>query len=270
MGAQFVAAGFAYTDGDLAFDPLLLIEEAKVDMYSGVFSYLRAFGLFGKSARVDFRVPFQHGRWEGLLNGEPASTERTGFADLRVRVSLNLFGAPAMKPEEFPAFYATRKNYTTGGIAFAMSMPLSDYQEEKLINLGTNRFSFRPQAGIVHTRGKNSYELTASAFLYTTNEEFFDGNKLEQAPLFAVQAHVVHLISRKYWVSMGAAYGSGKSATVNGEEKNNRSELNLLAVSFGASISKKSRVGLSVGIGNTLTTVGSDTTSFGLSYLLAI
>lgn len=77
VGSQFVSAGLAYTTGDLGFDPVLRIEEATVGMSTGAIGYQRAFGLLCRSERVDVLVPFQHARWEGILDGEPASRERS-------------------------------------------------------------------------------------------------------------------------------------------------------------------------------------------------
>jgi len=270
VGTHFVAAGGAFTDGELRFDPVLRIEDATVEMVSGALSYLRAFGLFGMSARADLLVPFQHGRWEGLLDGQPADLQRTGFADPRLRVSLNLFGAPALPAGDFPAYYANRAHHTTGGVALSIGFPVGHYLEDKLINLGQNRFVFRPQAGVVHTRGRFSYELTGSVFLYTENDAFFDGSTLAQDGIYALQAHFVYLHSARLWASAGVAYGWGGESTVDGEEKNDRKELTLTALSLGYGLTRRSRIGLTLGLGRTQVDTGLDSETVAISYLFTL
>jgi hypothetical protein len=92
VGMNVLGAGVLYTDGDIAFDPPLELKDATVEVKTVLVSYLRAFDLAGMSARFDVRVPYQDSRWEGLLEGEPASTERHGLAGPRVRLSVNFTG----------------------------------------------------------------------------------------------------------------------------------------------------------------------------------
>ena len=71
------------------------------------------------------------------------------------------------------------------GAAIAVGLPLGQYTSERLINLGTNRWTIRPQIGVVHSRGPWSFELTGSVFFYTDNSEFWMDTQLEQEPLWA-------------------------------------------------------------------------------------
>ena len=93
-GVNFMALGTAYTFGEINFDPVLLIEDSEVDSVTIAAGYIRTFDLFGKSARIDFMLPYAKGHWQGLLNDEPDSLYRQGFADARLRLSVNLIGAP--------------------------------------------------------------------------------------------------------------------------------------------------------------------------------
>ena len=99
------------------------------------------------------------------------------MGDPRLRLSVNFIGAPALRGKEFQAYRASHSINTVVGAALAVTLPLGEYEQEKLLNLGENRFIIRPQLGFVHTRGRWSYELTGSVFLYTDNDEFL-GNKI--------------------------------------------------------------------------------------------
>ena len=105
------------------------------------------------------------------------------------------------------------------GAAIALTLPYGHYLEENLINLGQNRWIFRPQLGVTHTRSQWTYELTGSAFFYGDNDEFWNGNKLESDPLYALQGHLIYSFRPGLWVSLSTAYGSGSQAAINGFPK---------------------------------------------------
>ena len=185
VGMNVVGVAYAYTDGDLAFDPLLELEDVEVKSHTTLATYARAVDFFGKTGRIDVILPYRKSRWQGLLSGAPAEAMREGFADPWIRLSVNLLGAPALEGKEYLDYRAAHSTNTVVGAALAVMLPLGEYKDDKLLNLGQNRFIFRPQAGVVHTRGQWSYELTGSVFFFTENDDFFGGNERKQDPLFA-------------------------------------------------------------------------------------
>jgi hypothetical protein len=232
LGANFAAAAYAYTEGDVLFDPLLLIEGAEMEAHTTIATYLRTFGVFGKSARFDVTLPYQRVSWDGLLDDVPTTARREGFADPRCRLSVNFLGAPALKPREFREYRAAHSKSTVVGAAVSIKLPLGEYKKDRLLNLGQNRFAIRPQLGAVHTRGPWSYELTGSIFFFTDNDEFWNGNERAQDSLFALQAHVAYTFKPGMWISFGGAYGWGGENSVNGVRKNDPSGNRLAALSF--------------------------------------
>ena len=266
VGMNVLGAGIVHTDGDIAFDPLLEIDDATVDIDTAIVSYLHAFDLLGQSARFDIRLPYMDARWEGLLAGEPASVERRGFGDPRVRLSINFLGAPALKGKAFQAYRAAHPVNTVVGAALAIRLPLGEYKQDKLLNLGENRYVFRPQLGFVHTRGHWSYELTGSVFLYTKNDEFFGNNKREQDPLYALQTHLIYSSPQRWWVSLGAAHDRGGESSLNGVKKDDRRRDVLFGVSVGVSIGSRSSVKLAYVGSRTREDVGKDTDSVAFAY----
>ena len=167
VGTNIAGLAYFYTEGDVFFDPVLSIEDAQVESQRLVASYAHWFDLSGKTGRVDLILPYQTTRWDGLLSGVPASAEREGLADPWVRLSVNFAGAPALEGKAYLDHRAAHPIHTVAGVALGVSLPVGEYQEDKLLNLGQNRFVIRPQAGVVHTRGRWSYELTGSAFFFT-------------------------------------------------------------------------------------------------------
>jgi hypothetical protein len=269
VDTNFFGAGYVRTDGDVLFDPVLRIEDATVSINNIIATYLRSFDWSGKTARFDIRVPYQKATWEGLLDGAPAKAVREGLGDPRIRLSVNFIGAPALKGKEFRAYRASRINNTVVGAALAISLPLGQYKEDKLLNLGQNRFSIRPQIGVVHTRCSWSFELTGSVFFFSDNDEFFNGNKREQEPLFALQTHIVRNFDHGIWVSLSAGTVRAGQSSINGEEKDDVKEDSLYALSAGMIVSQTSSIKIAYAKGRTHKEVGSDADNIAVAFIRA-
>jgi hypothetical protein len=257
-GFNFLSGGYSYTNADIFLDPVLRIEDAEMEMQTWGIKYTRTFELLQKSVRIDFVQGYQEGRWTGLLNGAQASTKRSGLTDSVLRIAINLYGAPPLEIKEFEAYRAKVDVETIFGTALVVQLPTGDYMSDKLINLGTNRFTFRPQLGVVHNRGKWSMELTGSVWLYTDSNDFFNGNKLEQDPYYTIQTHLVYTFRPGFWASASAGYGYGGKTTVSGVEKNDLRENMAWALSFGFPISRQFGVKFSYLANRTQESIGQD------------
>lgn len=258
-GINVLAAGYARIEGDVAFDPVLEVENATVQGNILALSYIRSFKVADAVLRLDATLPWQQMRWDGLLNGEPASVSRTGFGDPTLRLSIILLdSAEQQKPDSAST---TGDRRTVVGAAISTSLPLGEYTDARLLNLGQNRFVLRPQAGVVHTRGPWSFELTGSAFLFSKNDEFFDGNTRKQDPLYAAQAHVVRLFKPGLWASVGMAYAFGGESSVSGTRKDDDTRQFLSGFSAGFPISKRLGLKFAYVRSRSNVNVGSDTDS---------
>ena len=257
-GLNVVGAGYVRTDGDVAFDPVLLIEDAEVGGHTAAVSYVRSFAIAGKPARLDLVVPWQNLTWTGLLDGATAEATRVGLADPKLRLSMILAGG---LPDP------TASSNTVFGAAIAISVPLGEYFEDKLLNLGQNRVVIRPQIGVLHTRGKWSYELTGSTFLYSDNDEFFGGSTLEQDPLYALQAHLIRTFNKPgYWAALSAGYGWNGRSTVDGSRADDSKRLFLSALAIGVPVGKRQGVKFAYVRGRTNTNKGADTDSLVIAW----
>ena len=270
IGANFAGTVYAYTTGDILFDPVLEVEDAKLSMHTGAFLYIHAFELLEQTMRFDFIQGYQQATWSGLLRGQATSVTRTGLTDSVLRLSTSLIGAPPLRGEEFVAYRkSVAASETIVGTGLAIHLPSGHYLDDKLLNLGSNRFTIRPELGVVHTHGRWSVELTGSAWIYTENDEFFGGNQLQQDPLFAIQSHLVYSFRPGLWIGAGIAYAGGAQSTVNGIEKDDQKGNLAWGVNAGYPFSPN--FGVKVGyIGlRTQEDVGADldTLTVGFSYL---
>ena len=270
LGSKIIGVGYGYTSGDVFFDPLLEVEDASVAINSVLAAYIQPFKIGTKLARLDVKVPVGFVHYEGLLNNEPATVNRSGFLDPRVRFSINLLGPPALNLKELQQYYAEHPVYTTLGVSVGIKIPIGQYFDDKLINLGENRFVFRPQIGLLHNWGLWSYELTGSLYVFTNNNNFFGGSIRKQDPIFALQTHLIKRFPSQFWGSVSLALGQGGTNVVNQIPKNDIRTDFIAALSVGFPLTKFQNVKVVYARTEALAEVGANTNSliFGWSLLL--
>jgi hypothetical protein len=212
VGVNFLISGYAYTQGGVSFDPALPVTNPDLDTSSAVLGFARSLDFWGRSGKVDFVAPYTWLSGSAELDGEPVSREISGLADPRFRLSVNLYGAPSLTMKEFPTFHQD----LIVGAALQVSVPWGQYDGTRLVNIGTNRWFFRPSLGVSKAAGPWILEATAAVTLYTDNTDFYRGQTREQDPLYGAEAHVIRSFSRGIWGSVDATYFTGGSTTVDG------------------------------------------------------
>ncbi|MCK5456622.1 MAG: transporter, partial [Melioribacteraceae bacterium] len=180
--------------------------------------YVRTIDFFGLSGKIDMIVPYAGGDWAGILEGTDTSTVRTGLGDPRFRISFNFIGSPALTLSEFKNY----KQTTVFGAALQIIAPLGQYDPTKLINLGSNRWTFRPQIGFSRTFDQLIVEAYISGWFFTVNPNFYNNNELKQNPLLAGKVHLIYTLKNKMWFSFDAGYGIGGRTFVNDEKRDTR------------------------------------------------
>jgi len=234
VGANVLVLALGRTNGEIIFDLTLPVEDATAAINAGTVIYARALGLAGRAARIEVMVPYTWGSAEGLFLGEETRITRSGLADPRVRFAVNLLGAPALTPREF----ATYRQTTILGVSLQVVAPLGQYDPSKLINLGSNRWAFKPEVGLSHAWGRWRADLHASVWLLTDNTEFLVSSTRSQEPLVALQTHLVRTLRSGVWFSFGGTFFRGGQTQVDGLRHNDlqsNSRLGAsLTVPFGA------------------------------------
>jgi hypothetical protein len=266
IGANFGGLGYGFSTGDITFNPVLRIEDGQFDLHTAAISFIHSFELFGKSARFDLAQAYQSGTWEGLLNGAPASVDREGWADSTLRLAVNLVGAPPLSGKEFAAYNATTTCENIIGVGLLVRLPTGEYMEDKLINLGSNRYTFTPQFGWVHNQGKWSTELSGSAGFATENDEFFNGKTLEEEIYFVGQGHVSYTFRPGFWLTASTGYGYGGESSVNGIPSNDLKGNFGWGLSLGIPINRAMGFKLSYIGTRTQEDTGADTDTFSLGF----
>jgi hypothetical protein len=209
------ALGFAYalSKGNVLTDPSLPVSGLKITVHNWSAAYVRTFAIAKRLARAQITLPFFYLDGKAMINGRDTSAARSGFGDVRLRFSVNLFGTPAYDRKEF----TTYSQKTVVGLGIVTSVPTGLYYQDKRINIGSNRWAFKPEIG-VSKRLKRFYgELFTGVWFYTDNADFYHGGrKLEQEPVFSLQGHVSYYFKNRIGISASGTWFEGGKTIVDG------------------------------------------------------
>ena len=219
-GVNFLSLGYSRSDGEVTFDGNVPITDAEGEVNSVVASYSRGLNIAGKSALLTVLVPYGEVALEGLYLGQPASGNRQGWGDPRIRLAMNFYGAPAMTPEEFRSY----RQKTIIGASVSVGIPVGRYVEDRLLNVGSNRWSVVGQVGVSQKFNKWTTEAAVGVAWLSKNDEVLETNTLEQDPIGLVRATLIYNLRPRLWVGAGVIYAYGGATTLNGVESDNKQD----------------------------------------------
>jgi len=224
IGGNIGIASYGFSQGEILLDNTLPIEDLNSKMSIIGLGYFRSFKLFNRLAKFDVVVPYAIGDYEALLEGEEASTTKNGFGDPLLRISMILIGVDPLKPQEF--FKQKQKNFKLG-VSLRAKIPIGQYEPEKLINLGGNRWAMKAAvAGSYTIKEKLVLESHFTTWFFEENDDFYGGNVSKQNPLIGLQVHATYIFKPGIWLAASLGGVRGGTTEINGIEqsrqKNNR------------------------------------------------
>ena len=262
VGTNFFLAAAGYAFGNLLLDPAIPIVGGTADVGTLALGYVRSVGVGGMSGKVTVVIPTATGTWSGEVEGIDSSTSRTGFGDPALKLSLNFIGSPALTLPEFRSY---RQSFVAGAM-LAVTMPLGQYYPERLINLGSNRWSFTPRLGASQVAGRWVFEGYASATLYTANDNFYGGNTVTQEPLLELQGHAIYLIhGPNLWAAASYGYAWGGRTSLNDGPKGEPLQNARVSAMIRVPLARQHGLKL-VYINGLRTVLGTDFDTFQLAY----
>jgi len=213
---NFLLLGYQKSSGALLFDPAIPITDANANIDIGLLGYVRTLNVAGNSAKAGVLLPYAALTADGYLAGNYRTRETDGMADPLFYFSYNFYGAPALSLKEFRRY----QQDTIIGFTFKFSVPLGAYESEKLINIGTNRWTLSPGFGISQKLGKWTFEASATAELYTDNTNFDNGKTRKQDAIYSTQLHVTRSFPHHIWAALSATYYAGGRTSIDGLTNN--------------------------------------------------
>ncbi len=257
MGTNFLGFAFARSTGDIATDPSLPIENVQSEIQSTSVYYGRTFGLFGRSSSVTAIAPYAWGNVSGDVGEQRGEVHRSGLVDARFRFAMNLLGGPSLTVKEF----ATRKIVPTVGTSLTVVSPTGQYDSAKLVNLGSNRWAFKPEVGFSYPVRRWTLEAYLGVWLFTDNEDFFGGNLRSQAAIVSLQGHVGYTFRPRLWIAGDMTFYRGGQTTLNDLPKADLQKNSRGGVTFSFPVKKYQSIKLSWSKGVT-TRIGGNFTTY--------
>jgi hypothetical protein len=215
VGLNFLAIGYGYSSGAVFMDPALPVEDVDAEIHVAVARYIRTLSIFNLPAKLKLMVPWTDGHWDGFLEGEFRTRDATGFGDARIVLETLFAGAEAMTHSEMAEY----EPGTVWGAKLQFVLPTGDYDNTKVINLGSNRWGLIPEFGFSHPVGKWSLEASFGAWIFGDNDDFVEGLLLEQDPLLVTKFHAIRSIRPGFWWAIAAGFGYGGRTTVEGVKR---------------------------------------------------
>jgi Putative MetA-pathway of phenol degradation len=213
IGVNFLVGGYAYTRGSLPTDSDIPLTSAHIATSNALLAYGHVFEFLGQSAKVDIAAPYSWLGGSALFAGQPITRSVDGLGDTRLRVSVNLFGAPAMDLAHFREYHQD----LIIGASLSVIGPTGQYDSSRLVNLGTNRWSIRPEFGISRAFSPLTIELSAGPTFFTNNTNFFRGHTRSQDPILSVQAHAIYDFGSGIWGAIDVQYFTGGISSIDGQ-----------------------------------------------------
>ena len=215
VGLNFLVLGYGHSQGGLSTDPSLPLDDAHLNIDTGIVAYARSLDLWGQSGKLDLSLPYSKLAGSAVVAGTPSERHVAGFGDPRVRLSLNLYGAPSLPLALFAGF---RPDLVIG-TSIQITAPGAQYDPSKLVNLGTNRWSVKPDLGLSKAFGPLTLDLTAGVTFQSKNDDYFGGHVQQQAPIYSFQSNISYNFSRGIWAAFGVTYYRGGRTTVDDAQK---------------------------------------------------
>lgn len=219
--ANAITVSNVFNDGELLFDGTVPITDSTGRLNMPAVTFVHSFSFFGRSANAAATLAYGVGTFKGTVSTAEVEAYRSGLFDSVYRLSVNLKGAPAMDPAEFGQW----RQRLLVGASLKVVAPTGQYDPTKLINLGANRWAFKPELGLSRRWGHWVFDAYAAIWFFTRNPEFFSRNAFvpgtqsqTQDPIAAFETHLSYDFRPRLWISLDANFWNGGRTSVNGVE----------------------------------------------------
>ncbi len=218
---HFNAVTLTYTlqDGNVVFDAAVPVTGSKGRIGTETATLFHSFNFFSRSANINISLPYSVGHFQATVNDEPIKLYRSGLDSTTIRLSTNLFGAPAMTQGEFGKWHQK----LIVGASITVATETGQYDGTRLINIGNNRWAFKPEIGLSRRWNKWVLDAYGAVWFFTPNDNFYSNapgsagpNRQIQKPMGAVEAHLSYDVKPRLWFSLDGNYWHGGETSLNG------------------------------------------------------
>jgi len=217
---QFDPSQFIYPNSDTEANVMIANYARHLTLFNRASSL--AVNIAGGSADLDVNTSLVPSQFlpPGIAPGTTFSQSTSGFADPSVQLDVNLFGTSQLKSTVDLVNYEPK---WTLDAAVLLAFPIGEYDDDKLVNMGLNRWygrfavPFKYHFRVFSPGYMTSLEITPSVWLFAENDDFI-GQKLENDPMWQLEAHLTHDFTRSFFGSLDLLYRGGFQSEIDGVE----------------------------------------------------
>jgi hypothetical protein len=174
---------------------------------------------------------------------------------------MNLYGTPALTPQQF----ATYQEPWIVGMSLVVVPPTGQYDSARLVNVGLNRWAFKPEVGIRRATGRWTLEADFGAWLFTDNNDFFGGHVRSEEPIGSLQAHLIYTFRPRMWLAYDVNYYTGGRTTLDGKRNFDLQQNTLTGFTLALPITKRQSIKFTTSR-QIRATIGGEFNTFGIGY----
>jgi hypothetical protein len=218
VGTNQLELDYAYAHANASLDTSLIVPGARFNVNQGTISYIHYFGLAHHLLWAEAGVPLAN--LSGSVSGTNIQGSVTGAGDSTYAVAALLKGGPALSVAQF----ANYRPVTTIGVSLTVTAPTGQYNPNMILNLGSDRWSFKPEIAVSHPFGaeqKWEVEAYANSYFFTDNTSYRGREILRQHALPGLEGHISYSFMDNLWASLDARYSFRGATVVDGVNENN-------------------------------------------------
>lgn len=200
----------------------VILDRGTVNINAFAIPIVHTFSLGGNLAQV-FVSP-GYGHISGVIEAGDHQSEIvdiSGLLDASVMMRVGLVNSPALDMEN----YLKRElKFQLSGI-FAITIPIGQYDQERIANLGGNRWGFKIGMPMIVPLSKSKekmflWEILPSVTFFTKNTDPRIGDVKTQKPLYWLEQHLTKNFTKRFWASVDVAYQYGGKTSIDGISDN--------------------------------------------------
>jgi hypothetical protein len=138
------------------------------------------------------------------------------------------------------------KQDTLLSLLLGLSTPTGEYDNDRILNMGANRWALRVGLPFVQTLSDDwipgkitTLEILPSAWFYGDNDDYIGQQKLAQDTLYTLEVHLTHDISPTFYVSLDYLYQTGGETKVNGVKNDDSQNADFIGATFGYQLTEQ-------------------------------
>jgi hypothetical protein len=235
VGLHAAQLSYTFSGGDVVSGLNSPVQNLNINASIISLGYVQTFSLCNKLARIAVGVPYAYLNGSAKVIGVDTAASRNGFGDGRIKFGVNILGSPVLAPKDFQKF----QEYTVLGASVVISVPIGQYYSNKLINIGANRWGFKPEIGLSHREGRLFYEGYAGVWFYTENDQYYNKSTLSQNELFSFQVHMDYTFKHGKYLALNGGFATGGETVLNGLQRFDDQENWRIGVTFSTPVFDK-------------------------------